>query len=192
MMGAIVFTEKEEFGEFSQLYKKDSTSQSYFVFTIIYRMVLGLSMSHFNEVEESTIVNVFYAIIFLVFLMASIPYAKAYHNYRAIIVQLTNLIILSVTMYYRSMKSNTDPSVTYQIQSPAMLEVVSIFASLGISAGCLFYELIMRLKECLKKPEDKIAQAERSNHLRTEDDLAERARNEIVIAEDYVPEGCGL
>ena len=192
MMGAIVFTEKEEFGEFSRLYKKDSTSQSYFVFTIIYRMVLGLSMSHFNEVEESTIVNVFYAIIFLVFLMASIPYAKAYHNYRAIIVQLTNLIILSVTMYYRSMKSNTDPSVTYQIQSPAMLEVVSIFASLGISAGCLFYELIMRLKECLKKPEDRIAQAERSNHLRTEDDLAERARNEIVIAEDYVPEGCGL
>ena len=139
MMGAIVFTEKEEFGEFSQLYKKDSTSQSYFVFTIIYRIVLGLSMSHFNEVEESTIVNVFYAIIFLVFLMTNLPYAKAYHNYRAIIVQLTNLIILSVTMYYRSMKSNTDPSVTYQILSPAMLEVASIFASFGISAGCLFY-----------------------------------------------------
>lgn len=47
----------------------------------------------------------------------------------------------------------------------------------------------MKLKECLKKPrENQITQAECTNHLRTESDLAEPARNELVIAEDYVVE----
>lgn len=156
MIAAIIFSNRKEFGEFSNLYKKDLMSQGYFIFTIIYRTVLGLSMSSYNEVEEATIVNVFYAIVFLLFLMVNLPYAKAYHNYRAIIIQLTGLIILSVTMYYRSMKSNTDPSVAYQILSPALLEVVGIFLSLGVSAGCLLYELVLKIKQWLRKPNQDI------------------------------------
>jgi hypothetical protein len=78
------------------------------------------------------------------FLMVNLPYKKPYHNYRAIIIQLSGLIVLSVTMFYRSMKSNTDPAVTYQILSPAMLEVIAIFASLGVSTGCLGYEFYLK------------------------------------------------
>lgn len=78
-------------------------------------------MSRLNEVEEATIANVFYSILFLVYIMSNLPYVKAYQNYRAIVVQTSGLIILSVAMYYRSMKSNTNPSVTYHILDPAIL-----------------------------------------------------------------------
>lgn len=147
MVAVIIFTDKKEFGEFSSHYKPDLTCQGYFVATLAYRMVLGQSMGRLNEVEDATIANVFYAIIFLVYLMANLPYVKGYQNYRAIIVQISGLTILGVAMYYRSMKSNTDPSVTYQILDPALLEVSAIFASIGISAGCLFYELYLKIKK---------------------------------------------
>jgi hypothetical protein len=51
MVGIIIFTDKKEFGEFSSHYKQDIPSQGYFVATILYRLVLGQSMSRLNEVE---------------------------------------------------------------------------------------------------------------------------------------------
>jgi hypothetical protein len=144
IVGVIIFTSKKEFGEFSSHYKPDYTSQGYFIATLLYRMVLGQSMGRLNEVEEATITNVFYAIVFLLYIIANLPYKKVYHNYRAVVVQTSGLIILSVTMFYRSMKSNTDPATTYQILDPALLEVAAIFSSLGISAGCLFYEFYLK------------------------------------------------
>lgn len=47
----ITFTDKTTFGEFSSHYKPDLMSQGYFVFTLLYRIVLGQSMSRMNEVE---------------------------------------------------------------------------------------------------------------------------------------------
>lgn len=152
MVAAVVFSDKKEFGEFSSHYKEDIVSQGYFVATIAYRVLIGQTMSHYNEVEEATIVNVFYAVVFLLYLLSNTPYVKGYHNYRAIIVQMSGLIILCVTMFYRSMKSNTNPAEAYQILSPAMLEVVAIFTSLGVSAGCLCYELYLKVKSLFRKP----------------------------------------
>ncbi len=47
-MIVLVFSSKEYFGEFSSLYRPDLMSQSYFIFTLIYRMALGFSLSRLN------------------------------------------------------------------------------------------------------------------------------------------------
>ena len=133
-------------------------------------------MAQLNEVEEATIANVFYGIFFLVYIMATLPYVKGYHNYRAIIVQSSGLVILSVTMYYRSMKSNTDPAVTYQILYPAVVEVIAIFLSIGVSAICLFYELYMKY---IKKPVESI-KIQNLSTTHTTNDVATKRNNRIM------------
>lgn len=101
----------------------------------------------------------------MLYLLANTPYKKAYHNYRAVLCQSTGLVILSVTMYYRSMKSNTPADVAFRILSPALLEVVMIFLCIGASAGCLGYELYLKFQ---KKPdidkEDKHAHIIEARH----------------------------
>jgi hypothetical protein len=91
----------------------------------------------------------------MVYLMANLPYVKGYHNYRAIIVQATAISILSSIMYYRSMKSTTSPEKAYKMFAPALVEVIMIFASIGISAGCLIYEFYLKyIKQTKPKPKD--------------------------------------
>lgn len=140
IMGVMLIkTDKKEFGEFSSHYKPNIMSQGYFIFTLLYRLVLGQSMSRLNEVEEATILNVFMAIIFMLYLMTNLPYKQAYQNYRAIIVQATMLVILSVTMFYRSMKGNTSPAITYKIIVPGLIQLGSIAFTMVVSAVCLGY-----------------------------------------------------
>lgn len=80
----------------------------------------------------------------MVFIFANIPYIKVYHNYRALVIQAAQLGILCITMYYRSMKSTTSLEITSKLFTPALVEMSLMFASVGISAGCLFYELYLK------------------------------------------------
>ena len=97
--------------------------------------------------EEATITNVFYAVIFMMYLLVNVPYKDGYHNYRAIVHQGTQLTILSVTMFYRSMKSTTAPDSAYTILRPAIIEIFAIFLCIALSAGSLVYELYLKYKK---------------------------------------------
>lgn len=92
------------------------------------------------------------------FIFANIPFNKVYHNYRALVIQAAELGILCIIMYYRSMKSTTPLEVTVRLNTPAIVQVFLMLASVGISAGCLFYELY--LKYIKKEPEDGAKAAE--------------------------------
>jgi hypothetical protein len=67
-----------------------------------------------------TIINLFIGILFMMYLGGNVPYREAYQNYRALVIQLNQLTILAVTMYYPSMKSNDSPEVVFSILSPAV------------------------------------------------------------------------
>jgi hypothetical protein len=56
----------------------------------------------------------------MMYLGGNVPYREAYQNYRALVIQLNQLTILAVTMYYPSMKSNDSPEVVFSILSPAV------------------------------------------------------------------------
>lgn len=80
----------------------------YFVITILYRTGIGLYISTANEDAMSTLIVMALSIAFLLYNLVNLPYAKAYHNYRANVCHFTQCICLFVAMYYRSMMSSTD------------------------------------------------------------------------------------
>ena len=57
------------------------------------------------------------------------------------------MISLFVAMYYRSMKSTTEISAYSQLLDPAALLVVVLYGSLGISAGCMGYEMYLKFRK---------------------------------------------
>ena len=148
---AMYLTDAKEYGEFLSHYRNNLMSKSYFPITIIYRFLLGASSAGLNEYEEMTVVNLFIGVIFTVYLWANLPYRKGYHNYRALVIQITFLVVLSVTMYYRSMKSNASPDAVFHVLTPALLEVIMIFCCIGLSMGCLAYEIYLKASECVSK-----------------------------------------
>ena len=116
-----------------------------------YRLILGLMAGAFNDIEEATIVNVFVGIVFVLSAISNKPFKHTYHNYRAATVHLSGLVVLSVTMYYRSMKSNTPLSETSMIFAPAFLELVAIFATIGVSTVVTGYDLYLKVREWVEK-----------------------------------------
>lgn len=150
---AVTVADPKQFGEFKAHYRPDTMSQLYFVCTIAFRMTLGACMSQMNEVEEATIVNFFIGVVFIMYLMTNTPYIKGYHNYRSMFDQAAILCSLFVAMYYRSMKSTTASAIATQILDPALLSVVTLYASLGVSAACLGYELYLKFRKQDAKPQ---------------------------------------
>jgi hypothetical protein len=99
----------------------------------------------------STLIVMALSIAFLLYNLVNLPYAKAYHNYRANICHLTQFISLFVAMYYRSMKSSTSRSKVSTIFSPAYIQLSFICLSLVVSMVVLVYEIYLFIKDCLAK-----------------------------------------
>lgn len=143
---AVTFTDPKQFGEFKNHYRSDGMSQTYFVWTIAYRIALGVCMSQLNEVEEATIVTFSLSVLFMVYLLTNTPYIRGYQNYRAVADQASIMVSLFVAMYYRSMKSTADVETVSQLLAPAYASIVSMYTATGISVGSLAYELYLKFK----------------------------------------------
>lgn len=127
----------------------------YFVITILYRSGIGLYISTMNEDSTSTLIVMALSIGFLMYNLVNLPYAQAYHNYRANICHFAQAICLFVTMYYRSMKSSTPTTDVASIYGPAYLEMAAILISLVVSLVVLVYEVYIFVKECCSGPSNK-------------------------------------
>lgn len=95
--------------------------------------------------------GVFISIVFVLTAISNKPFKSTYHNYRAATVHLSELVVMSVTMYYRSMKSNTPLAETSMLFGPAFLELAAILATLGVSTAVTGYELYLKVKEWMNK-----------------------------------------
>lgn len=120
------------------------------VVAILWRVGLGLLMSQLNENEEATILCFFVGIVFMVYLLASVPFRRAYQNYRSASAQLGVLAGLFVGMYYRSMKSTTSIETRTEIVGPAYCLVAALFLCLGVSLATLIYEIYRKCR-CKKQ-----------------------------------------
>lgn len=143
-VAGLTFADKEEYAEFKNYMRRDWMSQSYFQLTIAYRFVLGILMSQLNEASSVTIFTFFFASMFLMYQMINLPFKKGYQNYRAMTHQICAILILGISMFYRSMKQNEAIRISTRIITPAYLEMLSLYACVGMSAGCLVYELYLK------------------------------------------------
>ena len=111
------------------------------------------------------------SILFLLYNLVNLPFAKAYHNYRANVCHISQFICLFITMYYRSMKSSASTEQVAGIYSPVYLEYCCIFVSLVVSLVVLIYEIYLFVKECMTdKEKEKDEERKRSS---SESDLSE-------------------
>lgn len=106
MIVILLCADSKQFGEFKNKFKKDCPSQTYFSIMIIYRCGLGMYIAAMNEYDISTLIATFFSIAVLMYTLINLPFKDAYQNYRAVLCNTTIMIVLFVTMYYRSMKSN--------------------------------------------------------------------------------------
>jgi hypothetical protein len=99
----LMFTEAKQFGEFKDKLKPNLMCQLYFVFSLMYRFVLGYYIAVKSEYVMSSLVIVGFSILFIGYNLINLPFVQAYHNYRANICHVSQLVVLLVTNYYDSM-----------------------------------------------------------------------------------------
>ena len=121
MAVAFLFVDPSGFGEFKEKFKKDAVSSAYMSISIVYRSIVGFLLAYSNDDDLSTLFTLGCALMFLIYNLVNLPFAKAYHNYRACLCHFAQFITIFVAMYYRSMKSTTAPSEVAVIFSPAKL-----------------------------------------------------------------------
>ena len=114
--------------------------------TLIFRLLLGFFLAFNNESHLSTLFVLGISLAFILYNLINLPYAQAYHNYRACICHLSQFVIIFVTMYYRSMKSTTNVAEVASIYEPAKLEFAALSITLVMSAGVLFYDAYIKIK----------------------------------------------
>jgi hypothetical protein len=84
----------------------------------------------------------------------NLPYAKAYHNYRANVCHFAQFICLFVAMYYRSMMSSASTSSIAQVYTPVYIQMGAIVLSLVVSVLVLVYEIYLFVLDCCCKKDD--------------------------------------
>ena len=84
-------------------------------------MGLGFYMAIGNDNEISTLLILAISLTYIMFNIINLPFVDFYQNYRANLCHLTQMIILLVTNYYRSMRINDPLSVKAKIFTPAKI-----------------------------------------------------------------------
>jgi hypothetical protein len=94
------------FGEFKKKLKPDLMCQLYFVFSLLYRYVLGFYIAVKAEYSLSTLIAVGFSLLFLSYNFVNLPFREAYHNYRANLCHISQFAILMVGNFHDSMLEN--------------------------------------------------------------------------------------
>jgi hypothetical protein len=103
----LMFAESKEFGEFKNKLKPNLICQLYFVFSLVYRYVLGYYIAVQTGYAFSSLMVIGFSMAFIGYNLVNLPFKDAYQNYRANSCHLTQLIILIVTNYYQSLLATT-------------------------------------------------------------------------------------
>jgi mannose/fructose/N-acetylgalactosamine-specific phosphotransferase system component IIC len=80
----------------------------------------------------------------------NLPFAQVVHNYRASVIRISEIVIIWVANYYRSMKANTPSFVKAHLNVPAQLELAVIGVCVIVSLLVFGYEVVYFFKGLLK------------------------------------------
>ncbi len=145
---ALVLASDEGFGEYKEKFKPGNLEKMYFFVTILYRTGIGLYISTMNNDSKSTLIVLALSIAFLLYNLVNLPFAKAYHNYRANVCHISQFICLLVSMYYRNMLKYEHIDESASSYTPAFVEISAICISFIVSLVVLIYEISLFIKGC--------------------------------------------
>lgn len=146
-VAAMELTAKEDYGEFKKKFKNVWICQLYIPLTVCYRMALGFYSAVKSDYDESTLIILAFSLAFMMYTIVNLPFTNVFQNYRCSLIHITMLFTLLTTNYYRSMKSTTPIEVKGRIYTPAIIELILMVSSIGISFIVLVYEIYQMIKE---------------------------------------------
>lgn len=141
--GAQVVTDKAQFGEYIDKFKKDRLQSKYIIATIIYRFILGFLLAMINDWIASGIVFTFISATFLAYICYFEPFNDQFQNIRSKFIHSVHVLILFVNYYYR-MEANGNPTESSQISVPAYIQIAAVAVSVFGSTILLAYEFIKK------------------------------------------------
>lgn len=139
VLQGLMYAHPKEYFEFATSLRPGIVSKSYFVVTILYRLVLGFLIGLLNDSDIGPMFPFFVSVAFFMYQISNVPFRKGYNNYRAISYQVGIMVLLWISMYYRSMKKNVPVVEVSQILFTGVLQILVVFACTLIGCACLVY-----------------------------------------------------
>lgn len=121
------------------MFKHNIMCRLYVPFTIIYRIAISVSIAANIDSLYCTLLPLLICLVFVLYHIANMPYVSTLHNYRSTVVHITELIIVLVANYYRTMLSNTDLNIKSHKHNAAILIYVSLMICTLLSLYTFFY-----------------------------------------------------
>ena len=119
--------------------------KSYFAMVLIYRVILGLTMSLLNQKEYVVVVVFSVSVLHFVYLISSNPFRRVHHNYRVVLNQLLILVVLLMRMFYRSFRMNKEIVMTSLITDPGVVEVGVLCLTVIMNAVSVGYDVYLKI-----------------------------------------------
>ena len=148
----LIATKPKQFGEFKNKLKSDPVCQLYFVVSLIYRFCLGYYIAVEAEYLMSSLIAIAISMFFMLYTLVNLPFKQAYQNYRSNLCHLSQLIILVVGNYYGNMMFNEPWEKKAYLFNAAEVQLVAIYITVGFSAICLVYDIVVYVKSKFIKP----------------------------------------
>lgn len=145
---AQIVTDKAEFGEYIDKFKKERLQSKYMIATILYRFTLGFLLAAINEWAAGAIVFTFVSAAFLAYICYCEPFNDGFQNVRSKFVHAVHVLILFVNFYYRA-EADGSVSEAAALSVPAYIQISAVAVTVFGSTLLLAYEFIQ--KYLLKK-----------------------------------------
>lgn len=116
-----VFTSRNHYGEYQNKFKANFVCLIYIPLSLLYRMLIGAYSAVRSEYEYGTLIILAFSIAFVMYFIINLPFRESIQNYRCGLINITALVILATTNYYRGMKSTTPLSIKGKIFTPAII-----------------------------------------------------------------------
>lgn len=84
------------------------------------------------------------------FTAINLPFKSTIHNYRSVVIHISEMIILWTANYYRSMKSNTAEEIRAHLTIPCYIEIGVILICVVFSFIVMLYDLTTWIKYLIK------------------------------------------
>ena len=138
------------------MFKHNILCRLYVPFTIFYRIAISVSIAVNIDNLYGTLLPLLICLIFLLYHIINIPYVSTLHNYRSTTIHITELIIVLVANYYRTMLSNTDLNIKSHKHNAAILVYASLMVCILFSVSVAIYEILISIKKCISRKNKKI------------------------------------
>ena len=117
----------------------------------MFRIGLGVYIACENDWNEGAFFAIVFSFFFLVFNIANLPFRNVRDNYRSVLIHITQFVVLYVTNYYRSMKSNTPMGTKAHIHTPVYIELSLISLCVVVSLGVAVYDVYRFVTKFMRK-----------------------------------------